>query len=136
MLHRILGMIHNDSEVERCLKYCKVRCVVLPGQYEEVCNLIRSMLVQNDEVKRWFARGNRVYKERTISAGGKNYRPDRVVVTPEGETIVIDFKFGEKHEPHYKKQVKHYMELVAAAGLPRVMGRIWYPLEGVIEAVE
>ena len=136
LLHRILGMIHNDSEVERCLKYCKVRCVVLPGQYEEVCNLIRSMLVQNDEVKRWFARGNRVYKERTISADGKNYRPDRVVVTPEGETIVIDFKFGEKHEPHYKKQVKHYMELVAAAGLPRVTGRIWYPLEGVIEVVE
>ena len=136
LLHKILGMIHNEGEVERWLKYCRVRCVVLPEQYDEVCGIIRSILVQSDEVRRWFARGNKVYKERTFSVGGRHYRPDRVVVTPDGETVVIDFKFGDRHLPHYHQQVKQYMELVSAAGMPRVSGRIWYPLEGVIEKVE
>ena len=136
LLHKILGMIHNEGEVERWLKYCRVRCVVLPEQYDEVCDIIRSILVQSDEVRRWFARGNKVYKERTFSVDGRHYRPDRVVVTPDGETVVIDFKFGDRHLPHYHQQVKQYMELVSAAGMPRVSGRIWYPLEGVIEKVE
>lgn len=136
LLHKILGMIHNESEVERCLKYCRVRCIVLPERYNEISSIIRRILVQNDEVRRWFARGNKVYKERTISAEGKHYRPDRVVITPDGETIVVDFKFGDKHLPSYRQQVKKYMELVAEAGMPRVSGRIWYPLEGVIEKVE
>ena len=136
LLHKILGMIHNEGEVERWLKYCRVRCVVLPEQYDEVCGIIRSILVQSDEVRRWFARCNKVYKERTFSVGGRHYRPDRVVVTPDGETVVIDFKFGDRHLPHYHQQVKQYMELVSAAGMPRVSGRIWYPLEGVIEKVE
>ena len=136
LLHKILGMIHDESEIERCLKYCRVRCVVLPDRYDEISCTIRRILVQNDEVRRWFARGNRVYKERTISVDGKHYRPDRVVITPDGETIVIDFKFGDKHLPSYRQQVKRYMEFVSEAGLPQVSGRIWYPLEGVIEEVK
>ena len=135
LLHKILGMIHDIDDVERCLKFCRVRCVVLPDHYDEVATLVRNMLVQSDEVKKWFARGNKVYKERTISVGGSRYRPDRVVVTPEGETIVIDFKFGNAHLPHYRQQVQRYMDLVSSTGLPQASGRIWYPLEGIIENV-
>lgn len=136
LLHKIFGMIRDSGDIDRCLKYCKTRCVILSEQYDEVCSLVRSMLEQNDEVKRWFAAGNRVYNERTISVSGKHYRPDRVIVTPDGETIVVDFKFGRLHSQNYKHQVKEYMKLLSAAGLTRVSGCIWYPFEAVVDVVD
>ena len=135
MLHRILGMVRNIDDLEKCLKYCRVRCVVLSEQYDEVAALVKQMLEQSDEVRQWFARGNKVYTERTVAVGEKRYRPDRVIVTPQGETVVIDFKFGGVHSQDYTKQVRNYMSLLSAAGLSNVTGRIWYPLEGIIEAV-
>lgn len=135
LLHRILGMVRNIDDLEKCLKYCRVRCVVLPEQYDEVAALVKQMLEQSDEVRQWFARGNKVYTERTVAVGEKRYRPDRVIVTPQGETVVIDFKFGGVHSQDYTKQVRNYMSLLSAAGLSNVTGRIWYPLEGIIEAV-
>lgn len=136
LLHKVLSMIRNADDIERCLKYCRVRCVVLPEQYDEIASLVRKMLVQSEEVQRWFARGNKVYNERTIAVGEERYRPDRVVVTPQGETIVIDFKFGNIHSKGYMQQVKHYMALLSEAGLPNVTGRIWYPFEGIVDVVK
>ena len=109
---------------------------MLPEQYDEIAGLVRKMLVQSEEVQRWFARGNKVYNERTIAVGEERYRPDRVVVTPQGETIVIDFKFGNIHSKGYTQQVKHYMALLSEAGLPNVTGRIWYPFEGIVDVVK
>ena len=135
LLHKILGMIHDCGEVEKVLLYCRSHCVIVPSEYEEVSSIIKEIIAQNDEVSRWFAPGNRVYNERAISAEGKKIRPDRVIITPDGRTVVIDYKFGNAHVSKYHEQVRHYMKIVSDAGLTNVSGFIWYPLEKRIEQV-
>ena len=132
MYHNVLSRIHTYDDVERTLRYCAVRFIVEPAKIGEVGAVIREILQQSEEVCRWFAKGNKVYNERTILIGEERRRPDRVIVTPEGETIVIDYKFGEQHSDAYTAQVRRYMEYLEAAGMKNVSGRIWYPLEGKI----
>ena len=134
-LHKVLSMIRSADDVERTLLYCKAHFVVAPDKYGHVSELLRSIICQSDEVRRWFARGNRVYNERTILVGDERYRPDRVVVTPEGDTIVIDYKFGLVHSKAYTTQVRRYVDFLRQSGMKNVSGRIWYPLEKKIHTV-
>lgn len=52
-------------------------------------------------------------------------RPDRVMITPEGHAIVVDFKFGRERE-EYMHQVREYMNLIKKMGYHSVEGHIWY----------
>ena len=134
MLHRILSKIRYADDADRALLFAKTRGIIPAGpasKEQEVSGIIKGMLTQNDEVGSWFDRRNEVYNEAPIIDGPTRYRPDRIVVTPGGETIVIDYKFGEPHNS-YRKQVGNYMELLARAGFGHVTGRIWYPLTGKI----
>ncbi|MEF9924686.1 MAG: hypothetical protein RR854_08965, partial [Muribaculaceae bacterium] len=76
-----------------------------------------------------------VLNERTITKDGNTYRPDRIIVTPSGETIIIDYKFGAMHSPIYHTQVQNYISLIRDAGHQHVTGKIWYPLENLIETI-
>ena len=59
-----------------------------------------------------------------IGLDGRDYRPDRVVVTPE-EVRVVDFKFGAE-SPAHSRQVQRYVSLYKAMGYPSVRGWLWY----------
>ena len=78
---------------------------------------------------RWFSPENTIYNERTIvtTIGNKreNYRPDRVVVTPAGEVVVVDYKFGTPQAKH-QQQVRQYMALMHQMGFSAVKGYIAY----------
>ena len=74
----------------------------------------------------WFSPGVRVRSESAIlSAGGQEYRPDRVVLFPDGSVQVIDYKFGQQEEK-YKYQVRRYVNLYRKMGYKKVDGYIWY----------
>ena len=61
-------------------------------------------------------------------------RPDRVI-TDGNETIVIDYKFGNKNTA-YAKQVQRYMNLMQQMGYPNVKGYLWYVNLDEIESVK
>lgn len=126
MLHKVLNYIHTMRDVERTLFYCKTRYIIPEDKYDDVRRKLNDFLNQSNEVKSWFADNNRVYNERPIIIGDARPRPDRIIVTPSGETIVIDFKFGEQHSDGYKKQVHEYMHLLEEAGFKNITGKIWY----------
>ena len=74
----------------------------------------------------WFSPDVRVRSESAIlSAGGQEYRPDRVVLFPDGSVQVIDYKFGQQEEK-YKYQVRRYVNLYRKMGYKKVEGYIWY----------
>lgn len=76
-----------------------------------------------------------VRNERPIlGTDGREYRPDRVVSTPEG-TMVIDFKFGEPEAAH-RSQVRRYVSLYEAMGHGPVRGWLWYLREEGPDIVE
>ena len=81
-------------------------------------------------VAEWFDPTHKVYAERSIyvPSSDESFRPDRVVVRPDGSVVVVDYKFtSETRRSHYR-QVSRYVELLHSLGRPLVEGYIWYPV--------
>ena len=83
----------------------------------------------------WFDKGWKEFKECSIIFRKKNgeikeRRPDRVIVNKD-ETIVIDYKSGEKNDRH-KDQIRLYMYLLKKMGYKNVKGFVWYFMTGDI----
>ena len=79
----------------------------------------------------WFVRGRN--EASVIDLGGRENRPDRVVMTG-GKTIVIDYKFGEEESEKYIRQVERYIQLYRLMGYKNVSGVVWYvPADKVVE---
>ena len=86
--------------------------------------------------RHWFDGTYRVFNEASIVTGaGETYRPDRVLISPDGrQVIVIDYKFGQPL-PSHRKQVRGYMTLLRQMGYPSVEGWLWYVTAGAVERV-
>lgn len=74
-----------------------------------------------------FGGGGEVFEERDILAGGRVYRPDRVVVFGH-RAVVVDFKFAGRDSRHgqYVDQVVGYTSALRAMGYEEVEGYLWY----------
>ncbi len=86
--------------------------------------------------RHWFDGTYRVLNEASIVTGdGEIYRPDRVLLAPDGSrVIVIDYKFGAPHSA-YHRQVRDYVSLMQQMGYPSVEGWLWYVSAGEIVRV-
>ena len=83
----------------------------------------------------WFGPGVEARNEATVfGADGACLRPDRVVHTPDGGIIVIDYKFGAEKDD-YVWQVRRYAGLYRKMGYAAVRGYVWYVLEDKVVEV-
>jgi len=86
-----------------------------------------ALMLSDPEMVKYYTGSWKIYTENDILLpGGETRRPDRIVVN-EQETVVIDYKFGEETSTSHIRQVKEYMNLLAACGFPAPRGIIWYP---------
>jgi len=88
----------------------------------------------------WFTSEWTLFNEQAIIYRDKEEthlrRPDRVMLSPDHQhVVVVDFKFG-KPRPEYTAQVSEYMHLLRQMGYPQVDGYLWYVYKGNIEKVE
>ncbi len=90
--------------------------------------------LQSVAEKHWFDGTYYTLNEQEILVkNGDTLRPDRIL-TGDGRTLVIDYKFGER-DKKYLKQVRGYMEKLTQMGLTEVSGYIWYLKENEVEQV-
>lgn len=134
-LHNVFKRIRYKEDADTALRYFRAHGVITSENYEEDRRIVMEAL-EDHRVQEWFAHDNRVYNERNMVKQLEKSRPDRFIVTPDGRTIVIDYKFGDHHYKSYKKQVKDYMNILAETGFTNIEGYIWYPLEKIIEPVK
>ena len=138
VLHRVMCKIRTADDVDRALRGVLVKGIIDAAEEAEYRRIIAGGL-SDERVAAWFAPGNKLYAERPVAnEKGEVYRPDRVVVRPNGEVVVVDYKFGERQDKKYMRQVRNYMAIVAAAmGVEQsqVKGFVWYVEEGAIIAV-
>lgn len=136
-LHNLLSMLKRAKDRDRTLRIAERRGVTLRCE-EDAKRLVDNVLA--DPVsKLWFADENVVINERTIfTTGEKNERPDRIIRTPDGRVVVIDYKFGTNHsrDSKYLKQVSEYMEKLKEAGMNVTEGYVWYPEGNVVLPVK
>jgi ATP-dependent exoDNAse (exonuclease V) beta subunit len=97
---------------------------------EEKDNYVKNIgtLLNHKEVSSWFSSDWKILAEaEIILPGGVSKRPDRIM-TKEDQTIILDYKFGEKEDPAHHAQLIQYTDLLRKMGYPHVQGFLWYAL--------
>ncbi|MDE6120590.1 MAG: hypothetical protein K2F63_02250, partial [Muribaculaceae bacterium] len=91
-LHSILGDMRTLDDLDRALERAAVRFGLDHDERSDYRRLItEAFRSAGGEASRWFDPGNKVFAERSIyiSATDESFRPDRVVLTPDGRTVVV-----------------------------------------------
>ena len=131
VLHGILAHVTVPSELPDAVE-AAVGDGELPASLKERTLAFLKERLDAVEERGWFSPGARVLNERAVlGTDGREYRPDRVVLHPDGCVSVVDFKFG-KPEDGYLYQVRRYVRLYRQMGYQKVAGYLWYLEDNLI----
>ena len=125
VLHRILSDVLVPEDIPAAVEAAVRRGELPSALREETLTLLQERL---DFVsgRGWFAPDAQVRSEAAIlSPDGGEYRPDRVILFPDGSVDIVDYKFGAP-EPGYRRQVERYKALYRQMGYAPVRGYLWY----------
>lgn len=148
-MHDILSHIKDLNDFDSAMKYAQDNLLFEGNRYwtrerlEKLLNTIKG----NADYRSWFDEQNTVLNERTISHIGPNkdfehLRPDRIVRRPDGEILVIDYKFGYKHDDDTvdadREKVAAYMSTLREMGFAqeKMRGYLWYARHNIVIPVE
>lgn len=133
MMHEILSNIVTVEDIEAAVdNACRNGLLSADGRDDTISRIRR--MITAERVRGWFDGSCRVMTEATIILpSGAVRRPDRVM-SGDGETIAVDYKFGEE-VPHHRRQAAQYRELLEAMGCHNVRSYLWYVEREIIEEV-
>lgn len=141
MLHKVMERVRTPKNLRKAFGRALHRGMITEEEHDEYLALLSKRLA-DPRVADWFANDNRLMLERSVTIGGNGQkRPDRVVIKPNGEIIIVDYKFGDRSDDNdtkYKRQVAGYKRAVCDALGCRpdcVSGYVWYIHSGDILAV-
>lgn len=141
MLHKVMERVRTPKNLKKAFGRALHRGMITEEEHDEYLALLSKRLA-DPRVADWFANDNRLMLERSVTIGGNGQkRPDRVVMKPNGEIIIVDYKFGDRSDDNdtkYKRQVAGYKRAVCDALGRRpdcVSGYVWYIHSGDILAV-
>ena len=125
LMHDILSNIETKADIRKAIMDKETAGEIDHRESIELTEQLEQLL-ELPEAAKWFDGSMRVLNEMEILYGnGQSYRPDRIMFNGE-QAIVVDYKSGEKENPHDRQQVKKYMSLIQEAGYPCVTGYLCY----------
>ena len=135
VLHRILSSVVCADDLDSAVEAEVLSGSLAPEDAQAARELLARGIASHPE---WFPTASdgsaEVYNEQSIfSPKGREFRPDRVVVCPEGVRIV-DFKFGRREE-RYRSQVSGYASLYRSLGYNVLSAAIWYVEDDEVELI-
>lgn len=144
LLHSIMEQVIVADDLPAAIRRMKIVGRLKGKDADEVEAFLKAKMA-DEKVAKWFDKDLDVITERTIlCSDDKNRRPDRIVVSKEGDLEVIDYKFGEQLNDNYNtQQVRRYIKLLreikAEDGSPKyrsVRGYLWYVSLGIVKPVD
>ena len=136
--HKIFESIHDLNDIPKVMNQLRQEGVLKDKSFAEEMERMVNQLISNPQARNWFEPSWKVMNECdiiTVENGiALSKRPDRVIYN-ENETIVIDYKTGQKNDD-YKWQVRKYINLLKKMGMHHVHGYLWYLKNNEIESVE
>ncbi len=129
-LHAILASMRTVGDLDRALDRQCAREDVDEAEAKSYRQILLDAIAAGGEtVDAWFDPTCKVYAERSIYVpeSDESFRPDRVVVRPDGSVAVVDYKFTTEVRAGHHRQVSRYVELLRRLGRPGTEGYIWYP---------
>ena len=130
LMHSLFATIRTQADIDPQVDQMLRDGLLESAQKaEKLKEDIRAHISATPGAQEWFSGDYALFNETSIiyRDGGvlQTRRPDRVMITPDGRAIVVDFKFGREKED-YMHQVQEYMDLLRKMGHPNVEGHIWY----------
>lgn len=93
-------------------------------EFEEILIKLLEEAFANNLLVQLFESGKHLNERTLIFDSKTRLRPDKLIVSDQ-QTIVIDFKTGEKSAKH-EKQVHGYMSVLREIGMPEIKGYLYY----------
>lgn len=145
-MHELFSQIDSVDDFSRALNYGINNELFKNNRYWTVERFKQLLNTLQEDIilASWFDFDNVVYNERNLSTPDKgnghksdgekifeHNRPDRIVRRPDGEMIVVDYKFGFRHDAKTiakdSQKVKTYLlRLKSLFNVPQMSGYLWY----------
>lgn len=115
VVHEILSYVETISDVDLAISKAIENGLITENQKEEVSETILHIL-NHPELSDYFLIGNKVMNEQTIiQKQGTPIKPDRMVLAPNKEVYLLDYKTGV-HNQKYQKQLENYQFAIEQMG--------------------
>ncbi len=153
-LHSVMSGIRDRNDAQRVIATA-IKHGVITDDDDDPCGItnvnlhvLRPMMDPESPVYDWFDPANTIYSERTITTaidpndeekmkkhpnGIDNLRPDRIIMRPDGQILVIDYKSGDLNEKEDLRKLNRYLAKLRLIfpGTP-ISGRLWYTTHDLI----
>ncbi len=115
-VHYIWANILTPKDITQAIEEAIINGVLPPQLSIQVQKDIEACF-SIPEVQQWYNISNaEVLNENAIvSETGQSYRPDKIILTPDKQAIVIDYKTGQQRKSH-QKQLREYGQLLKELG--------------------
>lgn len=135
-LHQIFEGAHTVEQLHEAIEYMATNCLISGSEATKLKAQIAEML-DNPTINEWFsASWDDIKCEADIISNGVLRRPDRVMIKGR-RVVVVDYKFGEKRDAEYTKQMAEYLSLLKGMGrYDTLEGYVWYVMLGDFESVK
>ncbi len=132
-IHRALQEIRTIQDASKSIHSLYLRGIINPEIInEDEMQRVISQLLSNPQVQPWFAPDLTILNEQSITnSKGNLERIDRLIITPQGRAIVIDYKTGH-YIKEYRTKVKDYVDAIREIGYPDVEGYLLFIKDGKV----
>ena len=139
LLHTLFASIKVLEDIDPAVDRLIAEGIIAEKETEDEIRQLVHQAFSLPEVQDWYSGKWRLFNECEIiwqeNGQLKTRRPDRVMMH-DGETLVVDFKFGKPNKK-YNRQVQDYMDLLVRMGADpaSIQGYLWYVDEEIIEKI-
>lgn len=139
LLHTLFASIKVLDDIDPAIDRLIAEGVIAEKETEDDIRHLAHKAFSLPEVQDWYSGKWRLFNECEIiwqeNGKLKTRRPDRVMMH-NGETLVVDFKFGKPNKK-YNRQVQSYIDLLVRMGAnpASIKGYLWYVDEDLIETI-
>lgn len=107
LLHEILSLINSETDIDIAVERSLEKGLISLNQKTEITEKLKA-ITQHPELKDFYNPNYKILNERTIVRTENSLiKPDKVVLKPNNEALILDYKTGEKSEK-YKSQIENY----------------------------
>ena len=100
LIHDIMAKINTKPDIDPVIDEF-IRTHIINLEQAEVLKPLILKIVTHPELETYYSKNNTIYNERDIlSKKGDIFRPDRLVINPKNEAIIIDYKTGSEDIKH------------------------------------
>lgn len=134
-MHSLLASVSTTDDIDKVVGDAVTDGLVLEADAPQVAAELRKR-TSEPGVAQWFDGSMAdVWAETTMVGPDRRLRPDRIMRSADGRTVVVDYKFGRTERSEHARQVRLYVEWLRKAGFENVEAHLWYYTLGKVVRV-